>query len=321
MARNFYSDIMQLSEKQASDNVSNLDYQSIKSTIDGMDLNREQMEALAAEITGIFSKTADDANIAPEATIEGKLTTPEEVNDVAEAQAVSTAREGLESAGAALNTLEAIKAGEQQTADAAAQQAQAMQDAAAAQQMQQQQPAVSPDDTQKAAFLDQFQSIVKMANDLGIDFVQFASDAITKEAADSSDGEGKESETDGSSDDGAKDGEQSDDKPADSDSSDSESDDSDEKDAAEAEIMRILKEGSEEEREQIVKEAYDISLVKMANDGVTLGEYVLSLIGDEKLASEITEMSEKIARDSSMNYLRVADELIGTMSYLLEDQE
>lgn len=92
-----------------------------------------------------------------------------------------------------------------------------------------------------------------------------------------------------------------------------ETDEDKEVEAALAEFDRILKEGSEEEKEEIIKLAYDQAIVKMANDGITLRQYILSRVGDEVLADTVTEYSEKLAALSHQNYLKVADDILYQM--------
>lgn len=290
MKKNFYEELMSRPEKTASDD--SLDYRTAKAAIESMDLTSDQMEALAQEITGIFSKTAEEVPV----TLEDQVVGGDEANDAAMAAALNAAKAGLDDATSAINTVEALKANEA-SLTAPVQPAPVVPVPAQAAQ-------ATPEEQQRVAFANQFNDLVKLANEMNIDLVDFV-----KEAAEDSDSPEDEEKS-----------EEPEEKKEDPEENKEEEEPANEKEAAADELLRLLKEGSEEEKEAIVKEAYDLSLVKMANDGITLYDYVASIVGDEKLAADITDMSEKVAYVSGTNYLRVADDIINTMSCILEQE-
>lgn len=94
---------------------------------------------------------------------------------------------------------------------------------------------------------------------------------------------------------------------------DSKEDDSEEKDSKEEkpeEDASEDKEASEEYDEEVIKLAYDKALLKLANSGMTLYDYVAARVGDEHLASEISDKSYKLAALSDQNSMKVADDII-----------
>lgn len=102
-------------------------------------------------------------------------------------------------------------------------------------------------------------------------------------------------------------------KEEDSKEDDSKEDDSEEEDSKEEkpeEDESEDKEASEEYDEEVIKLAYDKALLKLANSGMTLYDYVAARVGDEHLASEISDKSYKLAALSDQNSMKVADDII-----------
>ena len=94
---------------------------------------------------------------------------------------------------------------------------------------------------------------------------------------------------------------------------DSKEDDSEEEDSKEEkpeEDASEDKEASEEYDEEVIKLAYDKALLKLANSGMTLYDYVAARVGNEHLASEISDKSYKLAALSDQNSMKVADDII-----------
>lgn len=70
-----------------------------------------------------------------------------------------------------------------------------------------------------------------------------------------------------------------------------------------------------------IAEEYDDVYSQMADEGYTVADYAMSIIGDEKIASYIGENSEKLAAVSGVNPLMVADDLLAKISEQLPEEE
>lgn len=64
--------------------------------------------------------------------------------------------------------------------------------------------------------------------------------------------------------------------------------------------------------------AFDEALLALAKNGYTTYDYVTDLVSDEKLAETICDKAEKLAYVSERNVLRVADDLIQSISFKLQ---
>jgi len=96
-------------------------------------------------------------------------------------------------------------------------------------------------------------------------------------------------------------------------------DDEDEDKKASRAFTEMMKTASEEEKEVIIKEAYDKASAKLMDRGITLGDYVFSRVGDENLSNTIAEKSIKLASLSNQSSLRVVDMVIDAMEKIASE--
>lgn len=271
----------------------------IRAELESANISGQQIELIAGEILNMIEKKAEDAAVPPVENVAAEpatdpaaaevsadpalasaaLASDEQLHDDAEGAAIAAAKASINDAASAISTLESIESAEAPVPEAAAAEAAAAEAAAATE--------VPAAETADAASAD----TQVVASDK-------ASGQIEKKAEEEKSDEKKEEDKE---------------EPKKEEEKEEETDEDKEVEAALAEFDRILKEGSEEEKEEIIKLAYDQAIVKMANDGITLRQYILSRVGDEVLADTVTEYSEKLAALSHQNYLKVADDILYQM--------
>lgn len=192
----------------------------------------------------------------------------------AQTAAIESAKASIDDAATALNALENLNANEaakEVTNEIPAEQAPAASDPAAVAA-----PTPAPVD----------QTVVKQAGE-------------AEAEAEEKDGEAKEAEG------------EAEEKEGEAEEADAEAKEKDDEDDEEAKLAYIMEHGTEAEKTALVNDAYDKALLKLANSGMGLSDYVFAKVGgDEYLAAQITDKSIKLAALSDQNCLKVADDIL-----------
>lgn len=93
--------------------------------------------------------------------------------------------------------------------------------------------------------------------------------------------------------------------------------------AAEA-IADSLSSGAEGEVDEDefgkIAEEYDETYAQLVDEGYTIADYAMSVVGNEKIAAYIGENSEKLAAVSGVNPLMVADDLLAKIEEQLPEE-
>jgi hypothetical protein len=82
----------------------------------------------------------------------------------------------------------------------------------------------------------------------------------------------------------------------------------------------VVAEPTDEQKVAMVLAAYDKAFEKLASQGYNVADYVYSKVQDEKIACEIAENAEKLAFVTEQNPLKVADDIIETITSMLQNQ-
>lgn len=69
-----------------------------------------------------------------------------------------------------------------------------------------------------------------------------------------------------------------------------------------------------------IAEEYDETYEQLVNEGYTIADYAMSVVGNEKIAAYIGENSEKLAAVSGVNPLMVADDLLAKIEEQLPEE-
>ena len=282
----FYDEIKDMNklEKKAS---SEKDSFEIRQQLEGCGYSSEKLATIAEEVLGIFSKKA------AEEVIEGVTDQVVPSGEQAAAETLEDNVVGSDEALAGDAKDAAIAAAESSIADAAS----AVETLKAVTEVED--TNVPEEGAEAIAPEDQTADNPVLNDDAAQVTASKKSSGIAKKAEEESDEEKKEDKKD-----------------SDEEKSEEESEEDEEEKEAMEEFNRIMKEGSAEEKEALIKLAYDQVAIDMAGKGVSLPGYINSQLGgnNQVLAFEIAENAEKLAFLSGKNYFRVADDiLVGIM--------